>query len=348
MTSLVYLVWWLAPFVASAVLTAVLLHRAKRLEWLDYPSSRSSHPIATPSRGGIGFVVVIVIAMYSSHPLIATLGGGSVWWILSTSMSVAVVGLIDDIQPLPVAPRLVVQIFAAGVALWAMGGVKDIVASEWVSPIPQLAYVLVVLCWVWAINLFNFMDGIDGIAGAEGVFVGIVGGVLSLLAGDMALAKLWFSLSGAMCGFLVFNWAPARIFMGDVGSGFLGFMIALLLLLSVKRGVLTLVSAALLIGPFLTDTTLTLARRIFRGDRWYEGHRTHAYQWLARRWGSHGRVALGAVFLNAIVVAPAIWFAAEIPDLEGVVAVSVFALLVGIGVWGGSGRAETSKKLENL
>jgi Fuc2NAc and GlcNAc transferase len=184
------------------------------------------------------------------------------------------------------------------------------------------------------------MDGIDGIASAEAAFVGLVAGVLVWPAAP-ELAVAWWVLGGAAAGLLAWSWPPARIFMGDVGSGFIVFVIAALLMRSLQIGALNLPTALVLVAPCLCDTTLTLLRRMVRGEAWYAGHRLHAYQHLSRRWGSHRQVTLAAIALNLALVAPSAWLCTTRGAIAPWVAAAVFAIISVLAVRAGSGRRET-------
>src|SRR5262249_277790 len=152
-------------------------------------------------------------------------------------------------------------------------------------------YVVALLGIVWVLNLFNFMDGIDGIAASEAVFITCIAALVGLIRGWPAEvpAASWV-LAFASAGFLCGNWAAARVFVGDVGSGYLGYVIAVLALASARTDPVALWAWLILGGVFFVDATMTLARRCLRGERVLEAHRSHAYQWLARRWGSHSKV----------------------------------------------------------
>jgi Fuc2NAc and GlcNAc transferase len=170
------------------------------------------------------------------------------------------------------------------------------VAWSWGEPSPSA--ILGAVGIVWAINLYNFMDGIDGLAAVEAVSVGTIAGALLLAAGSTALATVTLLVAAASGGFLGWNWAPARIFMGDVGSGFLGYTFGTLALLSHRSGAVPLTLWLLVMGVFLFDATLTLLRRIARTERWYQAHRSHAYQRLVQAGSSHARVTTLALLVN--------------------------------------------------
>jgi Fuc2NAc and GlcNAc transferase len=200
------------------------------------------------------------------------------------------------------------------------------------------ASLLGVMALTWSTNLFNFMDGIDGIAGSEAVFVAGAGAFLnSRFGGDSGLTAAMLVLAAASLGFLIWNWPPARIFMGDVGSGFLGFTLAVFALAASRHSTVPIEVWAILSGVFLADATVTLLRRIFRGDRWFEAHRLHAYQGLASRWQAHLPVTALVIGINVFWLFPWAWIAATYParalwDVCAALApLAVIALLAGAG-----------------
>lgn len=159
---------------------------------------------------------------------------------------------------------------------------------------------------VWLLNAYNFMDGIDGFAAAETVFVSgaaalLIGFNTNAVSGDMMLALL---IMASTAGFLFWNIPPARIFMGDVGSGFLGLILGVLAILTVRNGSLSMWVWVILLGVFVVDATITVLRRMIRGVRWHEAHRSHAYQHAARRWKSHGKVTVAISLINIFWLLP--------------------------------------------
>jgi Fuc2NAc and GlcNAc transferase len=169
----------------------------------------------------------------------------------------------------------------------------------WLDTWPAARFVIVVVGLVWLLNLYNFMDGIDGLAASEAVCVALGLAGAAILAGYRGEA-LWFALllAGSSLGFLYWNWSPARIFMGDVGSGFLGFALGALSLDTMRGAGLPVHVPLILFAVFVTDATVTLVRRVLQGARWHEAHRSHAYQRLARRYGSHRPVVVGVLLVN--------------------------------------------------
>jgi Fuc2NAc and GlcNAc transferase len=281
-------------FVGTAALTGAVRQRAQALGIIDHPNMRSSHLRATPRGGGVAIALVLsalVLLLWRLHQLgtplsRALLGGG---------LAVAAIGLLDDWRGVAPGYRLLVHAVAATWALACLQGM----GGAW----PHA--VLVVLGIVWAINLFNFMDGIDGLATMESGAVALGGFVSAWLLGHGDVALVSWLLALTCAGFLCWNWPPARIFLGDVGSGYLGYVIAVLALDDSLIQPSRLAVWVMLAGVFLIDATLTLLVRLARGERVYEAHRQHAYQRLARRWASHARVTGIILIINAIWLFPA-------------------------------------------
>ena len=191
---------------------------------------------------------------------------------------------------------------------------------------------------VWMINLYNFMDGIDGIAGVEAVCASGLGGLLLALRGLGGLAGGAVLLAAASAGFLAWNWPPAKIFMGDVGSGFLGFVFGVLAISSAKERPWLLWPWLILLSIFIVDSTVTLLRRLISGARWYEAHCSHAYQHAARQWCSHSRVTLTIAAVNVAWLFPLGWGACLWPAVGPLFAVVAFAPLVYTAIRYDAGR----------
>lgn len=209
---------------------------------------------------------------------------------------------------------------------------------------------LLMLAGVWWINLFNFMDGIDGIAGVQAIFMLLAGAVLVLWAEPQAVhSPVWMwmlCVAAATAGFLLLNWPPAKIFMGDVGSTWLAFMVFALALLCVQAGWLSYAAWLVLAAVFVTDATVTLLTRMLRGERWYEAHRSHAYQRLSRRWqggrkAGHRAVTLLVVAVNGLWLAPWAWACVQWPAVSVAFVVAAYLPLVLAVLWLGGGRPDS-------
>ena len=325
----------------SAVLTRVVLRLASRHGLLDVPNERSSHTAPTARGGGIAIVIASAIALLllgirgAVEPalIVALLGGG---------LAVAIAGFIDDRRRLSAKTRLLVHLLAALVALVTLGGLPAIEIGNHLVRFGWGGYLLGTLAIVWVLNLFNFMDGIDGIAAAEALFMVGAGTLLSSVSATGITASYGAIVFGAAClGFLIWNWAPARIFMGDVGSGYLGYVIAVLAIASARDNPATLLSWLILGGVFFCDATVTLIRRLVRRDRVYEAHRSHAYQRLARRWQSHSRVTIAVMAINVCWLLPCALFATAHPQFALWSTLGAYAPLILLVLFTGAGGAET-------
>ncbi|HXB57599.1 MAG TPA: glycosyltransferase family 4 protein [Vicinamibacteria bacterium] len=276
----------LLSFAVAVAVTPLIRAAARRLGFLDRPNPRSSHQRVVPRGGGAAIVLASLVAL-SASPL-ARAGGAT---LLGAGVALALVGLWDDRFGLPPLPRLAFQMVAALAAVWGGAGIDRLPLPPPLDlPLHGLGGVFAVLWIVAVVNFYNFLDGIDGLAALQGVVTGLG---LVLAGWDPVAAGLGAAIAGACLGFLLFNWSPATIFMGDIGSCFLGYTLsALPLLAPADTRPRAVMFVALSLWLFLADATWTLARRLARGERFYEAHREHLYQRLALRFG-HGWVAAG-------------------------------------------------------
>lgn len=310
---------------------------------LDQPNERSSHVVPTPRGGGIAIVSASLLALGALFArgivdvqlaLALSLGGGAV----------ALVGFLDDRRSLPAWLRALVHVIAATCAVALLGGLPSLQIGSRLVGLGFVGDVLAVVAVVWTVNLFNFMDGIDGIAGSEAVFVALAGAALCALAGVAPAAAAGALVVGAASlGFLVWNWPPARIFMGDVGSGYVGFAIAVIALAATREAPAALFQWWILGGVFFVDATVTLLRRIVRGERFLLAHRTHAYQWVVRRWRSHGTVTIAVLLLNAAWLLPLALIAALHPRHAVWLTFVALLPLAVLALYAGAGRAENAQ-----
>jgi len=261
---------------ASAVLIRSIRDFANRRALLDRPNDRSSHSIPKPRLGGVGIVVtllatgVLLVAAHHAPPLLLV--------ALGCTALIAILGLVDDLRPLPARVRFGVQVLLAAAvvgASWDRLPAAAGILGAWL-PRPVLAP-LAVLWIVWLTNLYNFMDGIDGIAGAQALIASV--GLAIVAAGFGAETSGWLllALAGSSAGFLLFNFPPSSIFMGDVGSTAIGFFFGVLPLLP-GSGSIAIEPVILALSFFVLDATFTLLRRVGAGEKWYTPHRTHLYQ----------------------------------------------------------------------
>lgn len=264
----------------------------------------------TPRGGGISIVLTVllslIIAMVTGL-VKANVASAFVGGILI----VGGVGMRDDLKGVRPLVRFAAHILAASWAIALIGVPTLPVVSELGSGGQAISGIICVIVIAWSINLYNFMDGIDGLAASEAATVGIASGILFLAQGDWSLAWLGFSLAAAAAGFIPWNWAPARIFMGDVGSGTIGFIFGTLAVAAERSGTVPLIGVLLLLGVFITDATITVLLRMLRGERWYEAHRTHAYQLLVQAGWSHRRVTCCVILLGIVLAFMTYWGLAQ-------------------------------------
>jgi Fuc2NAc and GlcNAc transferase len=326
----------------SALLTALVRRVAIARGVLDLPNVRSSHAVATPRGGGLAIVITVSAAL-----TVLALGGMMtlrlLWVLLAGGGAVALVGFADDHRPVPAWVRLIVHLAAALWAVLWLGGPTGIALHHHIVQLGLGGEVLAVLGVIWVLNLFNFMDGIDGIAASEAVFV--TGAALPLMmlcgvSGGVSAACLM--IAAGSLGFLWWNWPPAKVFMGDVGSGYLGYVIAVLALAAARESPVALWVWLILGGAFFVDATLTLVRRLIRGERVYQAHRSHAYQWLARRFG-HRAVTVAIWAVNLIWLLPCAIFAAARPADAALTMLIALSPLGVTALAAGSGRPENGQ-----
>lgn len=304
-------IYFSSAFISCVCLLFIYRRLAVRAGFLDEPNSRSLHAVARPSGGGfvIALVALAVQALLIvSHALpILT---GMVW--LLCGFAIALLGWIDDRRHQPAIVRLIWQLFIAAVFVSSID-IAPYIGTHLGVPISDpVATVLCVIGIVWMVNLSNFIDGADGFAATGALLAFGFGAWLALRLGENGFASAGFGLVGAYLGFLLWNWQPARLFMGDVGSYFLGFQFAAFLLLTVEQGLGVFVWTILL-APFITDTSLTLGRRILSKKSWWQPHSTHVYQLCIHSGWSHAGVTYALAGISISVLWPLAYVAAEYP-----------------------------------
>ena len=298
----------LVAFLSAVVVTGLVRRYALARDLLDVPNARSSHGVSTPRGGGLA-----IVASFSVFVVLYGLNGGLALALLPPVLGVAVVGFWDDHSDLPARVRILAHLAAIAWASYWMG---DALAVPWPFGGPLDGWPLqlfAVVALVWFLNLFNFMDGIDGLAAGEAAFVALAGAWFAAGAGQAQIAMLLLILGAASLGFLAWNWPPAKIFMGDVGSGFLGAALGLSGYASSLEDASLVWPWVILVAVFVSDATLTLLRRVARGERWFEAHRSHAYQQASRRWG-HRRVTLAVLSIDLAWLLPLAWIAQTMPQ----------------------------------
>lgn len=285
--------------------TAALRRYALSGGLLDEPNARSSHQVATPRGGGLAIVVVFLLGC-AVLLLLGRLEPSFCGVLTGAGLLVAVLGFVDDHRHVGAGCRLLGHFLAAlGTLLWlgGYGVLPDTLAGSLGLP-GWLIIALGCLYLVWLLNLYNFMDGIDGIAAVEALTVCLGMALVYVFVGQSQLVAAPLLLAAAVSGFLLWNFPPARIFMGDAGSGFLGLVLGILSLQAALTDLSLFWAWLILLGVFVVDATWTLLRRLSRGKKPYEAHRTHAYQWASRRHGAHRPVTLAVLVINLCGLLP--------------------------------------------
>lgn len=320
--------------------TWVIRKYAIRRDMLDHPNHRSSHSIATPRGGGLS-IVLVVLSFLAYQILASNKFPTQTIALWCAALLVALVGFVDDHRDVPAKIRFVVHLIAASVLVYFCGGLAPVAFGSKLLDIGLIGDLAVIIAIVWFTNLFNFMDGIDGIAGVETITV--AAGMLILVgvsASDSAM--LLAVIISAAIGFLIWNWPRAKIFMGDVGSGFIGLILAGEALFLHASTAQTIWSWLILCSVFIVDATTTLLIRVGRGDKWYSAHRSHAYQILARRTGSHGTVSAGVGLVNVVILLPVAIWANRNPETGWWLTLLVWSLITISAVKIGAGRPDES------
>jgi Fuc2NAc and GlcNAc transferase len=313
---------WLAVSLFAAVLSFFGCFKAMKLAqksgMITEPGQRQSHRVATPTGGGLGLVFSVAITSLCLHFVFPLPG---FWWqsMLPGVLLLAIVGWFDDKHQVSSLLRLLVQL---AVSIWLLGFYT---VGFWLDNMGM--FLVAMLAMVWMMNLYNFMDGSNGMAGFQGVFTGVTLAVLLQLGGQSPMALLSLVVAAASAGFLPLNFPSARVFMGDVASVPLGFMFASIAVYGIQSGALSWPVACLIMSVFVVDATMTLFARVIGGERWYTAHAQHVYQRLIGQGWSHQRVLVFYQAINVVVVLPAILLAEMYPQYAIISAGFTFLLL---------------------
>lgn len=297
-----------------------LIYFSHKHSILDEKTQRSSHSQPTPRIGGISFslLILLVLSLFFLFDGSAISKNHFLALLLATSI-VALVSIVDDVRKgISRVVRLCAHLLAGALALLLAGLIPSNIYL-------LLMFAISLFAIAWFINLFNFMDGIDGIAASEAIFIICCCAGFSFFSDKTHWALLQLMTLAPILGFMVINWQPAKIFMGDIGSTFLGTLIAISLLINIQLGVLNLWSAIILTSTFLTDASWTLLVRLISGQQWHKPHRSHLYQILSRKWSSHSRVCIWNLIVNVLWVLPMSIAASLFPGYGQVF--TIFALL---------------------
>jgi len=270
----------------SFALTYFIKYIALKKEMVDIPNERSSHTVPTPRGGGLAIVITFILGLFMFQKSIPQ----ELFYALLLSVPMAILGLVDDIVSLSSKARLALQILFSASAVYLLGGIE--INLGFFSIEGWLAEMLAVVTIVWFVNLYNFLDGIDGYAATEALFVAV--GMLVFFHSHLGIA-----IAAAALGFLMFNWHKASIFMGDVGSTTLGFIFAVLMFHDAQYDG-SIYTWLVMLSLFWFDATATLARRYLHGEKVMQAHKKHAYQRLTQSGWSHSKVVIASTVFNLI------------------------------------------------
>jgi len=299
-----------ATTLCAAMATRLAIAWALGRNLLDHPNHRSSHSRPTPRGGGVAIVLAFYLGLGGGW--IAGILDGNSLAVLLCGMPVAAIGYLDDLRSVSIRSRIAIQSGCAAAALSLLAPLPELALGQWTAP-TWLAALLYGLALVWLTNLYNFMDGIDAMAAGQAVVIGALWTVF--LPWQDALPAVIFA--AAALGFLAYNWPPARIFMGDVGSGFCGFIAGLLTLLFASRTQSSPLMWLMPLTVFACDATITLLVRSLRGCRPGTAHCSHVYQRLARRAGRHLPISVGYMLATALITGPSLGWALRHPEHQG-------------------------------
>ena len=311
-------------FVCSALLCGMYLRLARHWQILDVPNERSSHEHPTPRGGGVPLMLAFFVG-------VAWVFGPSVFWsspysaVLVGALFLTLLGAADDRWTLSVRLRFFAYGFCCVVVSAAL--------LRAATPAPGL---LVIFCtafaMLWALNLYNFMDGIDGLAATQCFFACCGAALLAWDSGSETSYSIFcLLLAFSHLGFLVWNWPVARLFMGDAGSIATGFILAALAILGAAQGHLPFACWLVLLAVFITDASWTLLWRVLTGQKFTQAHRSHAYQRLSRHWGSHRSVVILLMAINGLWLFPLAWLMVLFPQYStGLVILAYLPLLLGM------------------
>jgi len=292
-----------ACFIFSMTVTGFLQKYALRHSLIDIPNERSSHLMPTPRGGGLSIVIPVLLCIGVLF-LTAQLETNIALALGIGCFFVSSAGWIDDHQHIPANWRALLYGIAAVLAVYFLQESDNFQSVFHYLPFGIVSNFLIVVWIVWMTNLYNFMDGTDALAAIQTICTSLLVGVLFWLQGQYGLATVCFVISVSSCGFLFWNWPPAKIFMGDVGSCSLGFCFGVLAVIGGIQGSAPFTVFIILLSIFICDTTLTLLMRVFANEKWYQAHKSHAYQRMVQLGMSHKKLALSVLLINVMILWP--------------------------------------------
>lgn len=289
-------------FILTLLFTGHMRHYALKKNIIDNPNERSSHSVPTPRGGGVAvvcsYLVALAILMYSQQLELQT-----GFTLLAAGFVIALLGFLDDHGHINSMLRLAIHFLVAIAVVVSLGGFGEVIVFNGVQ-LGFIANIIAVLFLVWLLNLYNFMDGINGIASVEAITATVSMAILYLLLSISLNSEILWLLAACVCGFLLWNFPKAKIFMGDACSGFLGLTLGILALVALKENLALFCAWIICLGVFVVDATYTLIKRVLSGHKMYDAHRSHSYQILSRKCGSHTPVTLVVAAVNLFWLFP--------------------------------------------
>jgi glycosyltransferase WbpL len=309
--------------IVSAILTGFIRQISINRKFYDIPNERSSHDTPTPKGGGIPIVFIFLMTILCLFYYKMIEQDLFMSMLIGTSI-VSVIGFLDDYKNLPIVIRAISYVIATVFSLYILGGLSSVSINNHFINLGDIGLFLSILLIVWFINLYNFMDGTDGFAAIQTICVSLFCGLIFYALSNKSLGIILLFLAFSSAGFLYWNWAPAKIFMGDVGSCAIGFIFGLLSIYSEKEGSISIWIWLIVLAPFIGDATFTLLRRIFNKEKWYKAHNSHAYQKLHQSGLSHGKLAILLLIFNVILIWPFAYIAHVYKNYELVMLIASY------------------------
>ena len=298
-------------FMLAYFLTKLMRHYAIKKNIIDNPNDRSSHSIPTPRGGGVAIVISYISSLFFliySQLLYLQVG----LTLIIAGFVIALLGFLDDHGHINSMLRLAVHFVVAIGVVISLGGFSEVTAFNGLQ-LGFIANIIAVLFLVWLLNLYNFMDGINGIASVEAITTVVSMAILYYVLNTTLNSDILWLLAACVFGFLLWNFPKAKIFMGDACSGFLGLTLGILALIALKENLALFCAWIICLGVFVVDATYTLIKRVLSGYKMYDAHRSHSYQILSRKWGSHTPVTLAVAAINLVWLLPLAYYTVTQP-----------------------------------
>ena len=295
-------------FILTLLFTGYMRHYALKKNIIDNPNERSSHSVPTPRGGGVAVVISYLLALgllIYSNDISVHIG----MTVITAGFIIALLGFLDDHGHINSMLRLAIHFMVAIGVVISLGGFAEVAILNGIQ-LGFFANIIAVLFLVWLLNLYNFMDGINGIASTEVITSTVSMAIIYWVLNHIVDEKSLILLAACAFGFLLWNFPKAKIFMGDACSGFLGLILGIFALIALKVDIALFCAWLICLGVFIVDATFTLIRRVVTGHKMYDAHRSHSYQILSRKLNSHTPVTWGVALINIFWLLPIAYFVA--------------------------------------